>query len=133
MHAALRADHPVDVGVEVRNILKERYAIVAGLWPMLAVIERCAVELPELEALYFGRARAAHFERLIQYLKKRADSGDLRAWPDPVVAARLVTETIAWFAWKRHEGRDARLYPDERVEHTVVEFLAAGLLSPDLT
>jgi AcrR family transcriptional regulator len=130
MHAALRADHPADAGAEVRDILRERYAIVAGLWPMLAVIERCAVELPELEALYFGRARAAHFERLLCYLKKRADDGDLRPWPDPAVAARLVTETMAWFAWKRHEGRDARLYDDDLVQRTVVEFLAAGLLAP---
>ncbi len=129
MRAALQVDHLADVEIEVRDIIKERYAIVAGLWPVLAVIERCAVELPELEALYFGRARAAHFERMTRYVKKRADAGYLRAWPESAIAARLVTETIAWFAWKRHEERDARLYDDELVQQVVVEFLAAGLLA----
>jgi AcrR family transcriptional regulator len=128
MRAALAEERPADVGAELQGIVEERYEMVAALWPLLAVIERCAVELPELEAFYYQRARLAYFDRLTRYLEARAAAGLLRAMPDAAVTARLVTETIAWFAWKRQQGRDALLYDDEAVRRTVVEFVRAALL-----
>jgi AcrR family transcriptional regulator len=128
MRAALAESQPADVAAELRGIVEERYDMVAGLWPLLAVIERCAVELPELEAFYFHRARLAYFGRLTRYLEERAAAGLLRTTPDAAVAARLVTEAIAWFAWKRHEGRDAQLYDDGTARRTVVDFLCGALL-----
>jgi hypothetical protein len=44
------------------------------------------------------------------------------------VAAQVVTETVAWFAWKRHEGRDASRFDDEMARATVVEFVCNALL-----
>jgi len=132
MRAALAEDKPADVRIELRGILEERYDMIAALWPLLAVMERCAVDLPELEAFYFGRARVAYFARLTRYLEDRAANGYLRAMPDASVTARLVTESVAWFAWKRHQGRDADLYDDAVVRRTVVEFVCAALLEPEL-
>lgn len=128
MRAALAEEQPADVAAELRGIVEERYEMVAQLWPLLGVIERCAVELPDLEAFYYQRARHAYFDRLTRYLDVRAAAGLLRAMPDAAVAARLVTETIAWFAWKRRAGRDALLYDDAAVRQTVVEFVSAALL-----
>jgi AcrR family transcriptional regulator len=125
---ALANERPVDVAAELRGIIEERYAIHERLWPMLAVIERCAVELPEIEQAYFGRTRVAYFARFASYLEQRTARGYLHPMPDIAVTARLVSETIAWFAWHRHEGRDADLYDDDTARATVVEFASAALL-----
>ena len=128
LKAALAAERPTDVDVELRGIVEERYAIQERLWPILAVIEKCAVELPELEDFYYRRTRVGYFGRLSSYLEKRAGSGFLRPMPDYAVAARLVSETISWFAWHRREGRDALLYDDDAARATVVQFICSALL-----
>ena len=128
LKAALSQDEPADVSAELRGIVLERYAIQEGLWPVLAVIERCAAEVPELEEFYYRRTRVGYFGRLAAYLEKRAISGHLRTMPDFAVAARIVSEMISWFAWHRKEGRDARLYDDVAARETVVAFVCAALL-----
>jgi AcrR family transcriptional regulator len=128
LQAALKEDHPADVAAELREIVGERYARVERLWPLLAVIERCAIEIPELEDFYFRRTRIGYFGRLASYLEKRASAGYLRPMPDYAVAARIVSEAIAWFAWHRREGRDADLYGDDATRATVVAFVCAALL-----
>ena len=130
LRSALAEDEPSDAGAELRGIVAERYDMLTYLWPMLAVIERCAPELPELEAFYFRRARAGYFTRLTEYLEQRSAAGYLRLMPDASVTARILTETITWFAGKRHQGRDAQTYDDDVVKRTVIDFLCAALVEP---
>ena len=61
--------------------------MIERLWPVLAVIERCAVDLPELESLYFQRGRPSHLAQLTTYLEQRAAGGHLRTLPDAAVAS----------------------------------------------
>jgi AcrR family transcriptional regulator len=126
--ALAAADPPPDVAEELRGIVAERYDLVAYYWPLLAVIERCAVEMPELESAWFEIARAASYEELGSYLERRMAAGLLRPMPDSDVAARIVTESLSWFAWHRREGRDAPLYEEETVKRTVLEFICAALV-----
>ena len=86
---------------ELREIVAERYALIERYWPLLAVIERCALELPELESAWFDMARAGSFEQLGSYLERRMAAGLLRPMPDSEVAARIVTESLSWFGWRR--------------------------------
>jgi hypothetical protein len=95
---------------------------------VLSVIEACAADLPPLEALYFGRLRPGRIGLLDDYLHRRAASGHLRSLPDMAVAAQIVTETVAWFAWKRQESRDASRFDDDVTRATVVEFVCNALL-----
>jgi len=128
IRAALKTAHPVDVADELRGIIEDRYTVIERLWPLLAVIERCAVDLPELEAFYFGRARVGHYRQLARYLERRAADGHLRTMTDAAATARLVYESVAWFAWHRREGRDAHDFDDETARRTVTEFVCAALL-----
>jgi hypothetical protein len=48
--------------------------------------------------------------------------------PDAAVAARVITESVAWFAWHRREGRDSGLYDDQTARRTVIEFVCAALV-----
>jgi AcrR family transcriptional regulator len=128
LRAALDEVAPSDVRAELQGVVEERYDMVAGMWPLLAVIERCAADLPELEEFYFGGVRVRYFAQLTRYLEARAQRGYFRPMRDAAVTARVITETIAWFAWKRHEGRDAQLYDEDTARATVVEFVSASLL-----
>jgi len=128
IRAALAADEPADVAEELRGIVAERYDLIEHYWPLLAVIERCAAEMPELESAWFGIARAASYEDLGSYLERRMAAGLLRPMPDSEVAARIVTELLSWFAWHRHEGRDSARYDEATVRRTVAEFTCAALV-----
>ena len=128
IRAALAEDEPADVALELRGIVEERYDLIERYWPLLAVIERCAAEMPELEALWFGGARAGSYAELGQYLQRRMAKGLLRPMPDVTVAARVVTESVSWFAWHRHQGRDSALYDDQTARRTVIEFVCAALM-----
>lgn len=128
IRAALAEDEPADVVRELRGIVEERYDVIERYWPLLTVIERCAAEMPELEALWFGGARAGSYAELERYLERRMAKGLLRPMPDVTVAARVVTESVSWFAWHRHQGRDAALYDDQTARRTVIEFVCAALL-----
>ena len=78
IRAALVEEAPADVAEELREIVVERYALIERYWPLLRVIERCAVEMPGLEAAWFGLARAGTYAELGSYLKRRMEAGLLR-------------------------------------------------------
>jgi AcrR family transcriptional regulator len=131
LRAAFDEDHPSDAGAELGGIVDERYGIIEQLWPLLAVIERCALDLPELETFYFGQARRGFFTRLTEYLELRSAGGYLRTTPDAAVTARVIIESVTWFAWKRHQGRDAHTYDDELARRTVIDFVCSALVPED--
>lgn len=129
LKAAVGSDAPVDVAAELTAIVDEQYATVEKLRGALSVIEACAADIPALEELYFGRRRRGRIDLLTEYLMRRAVSGHLVSMPDMAVAAQIVTESVAWFAWKRFEGRDAGRFDDELARRTVVEFVCNALLA----
>ncbi len=132
LKSALATESPADIRAELAAVVGEQYSTVERLRGVLSVIEACAADLPQLEELYFGRRRRGRIDLLRDYLERRAATGQLRSLPDMAVAAQIVTETVAWFAWKRHEGRDARRFDDDATRQTVVEFLCNALLpQPD--
>jgi len=130
LRAALQDDAPTDVKAELTAIIDERYTMIERLWPVLAVIERSAGDLPALEELYFQGGRRGHISQLARYLERRTAGGFLRPMPDATVAARIVTEAITWFAWHRREDRDAALYDDELARLTVIAFVSNALIEP---
>ncbi|HXZ61365.1 MAG TPA: helix-turn-helix domain-containing protein [Acidimicrobiales bacterium] len=128
LRAALGEARPGDVRAELVAIVEERYDLITDLWPLLAVIERCAVDLPQLDALYFGRVRRANFDQLARYLEMRSGEGLIRQVDEPEITARIIVETVSWFSWKRHGDRDAAMYDEEATRRTVTEFVCTSLL-----
>jgi AcrR family transcriptional regulator len=131
LRAALETDDPADVRAELAGIVEERYAVNEALWPLIAVIERSAVDLADLEDFYFTRGRRAHIGQLGRYVQRRVASGHFRPQVDPAITARLVTEAIAWFAWHRHGDRDASLYDDDVTRAAVIAFVCDALVGPE--
>lgn len=64
LRAAVEADSPADVRAELGAIVEEQYDMIERLWPVLAVIEESAIDLPELEEMYFARGRPGQMRAL---------------------------------------------------------------------
>lgn len=128
LKAAVDSDPPVDARAELAAIVAEQYSTIGMLRGVLSVIEACAPDIPALEEMYFGRRRRRRIDLLTEYLHLRAGSGHVVQLPDMAVGAQIITEAVAWFAWKRFEGHDANRFDDELARQTVVEFVCNALL-----
>lgn len=122
----------VPVAEEFGAIIDEFYGFVERNRALLALIERCARDLPELAEFYFVRRRRAAFERMGDYLRRRIRSGALRPVPDVPAAVRFITETVAWFAWHRIGDPDSAMLDDDACRRTVRQLLLSAFLAdPD--
>jgi len=128
VRAASRADAPDDAAAEVRMLVGALYDAVEDQHELLAVIERSAPDLPDLAARYYARGRRGFVHDIGAWLQRRADQGALRPVPDPDVAARYLLETVAWFAWHRHDDPDSAMIADAAARTTVVDMAVAALL-----
>jgi AcrR family transcriptional regulator len=130
--AAARRDAPADgddVRAELATIVAEQFANQTRAWPLIAVIERSAADLPPLEAIYFTRGRRGRIELVERYLARRATGGHVPGTLDTKVAARFLIETVTWFAWHRREDRDAELYDDDVVLATITTLVGNALVA----
>jgi AcrR family transcriptional regulator len=125
---ALRTTRPADPRVELETILRDHYRAVWRWRDLLALTERAAVDLPEVRGRFYRGARRPFVAKLAQYLQVRMDAGLLRQVPDASVAARLIIETIAWFANHRYGDVDSADIDDDVAEATVIDMLTAALL-----
>jgi AcrR family transcriptional regulator len=125
---ALAAGHAEDAAEELAGIIGELYAFVEGNRRLLALIERCALDMPELYAFWFTQLRRVYVSDLATYLQCRGSAGELRKVSDVQVAARFIAESIAWFAWHRRGDADSGMIADEQARHTVTELLLAAFV-----
>jgi AcrR family transcriptional regulator len=133
LSAALRRGAPADgdARAELETILREVYGFLYDNRRGLALIERAAVDRPELAAVYFEQGRAGLLGRLERYLASRIEGGFFEPVPDVPVAARLLLETIAWFARHRHDDFDGGVHDDALAEETVITMLTRSLSRSD--
>jgi AcrR family transcriptional regulator len=126
--AAAAHPAPADVAAELEGLLGELFDALARNAAAIRLIERSAPDRPELAELYFGRGRGGLVERWRRYLERRIGEGRLRPVPDAAIAARLVLETVAWFAWHRLGDPVPQPMDPALARETVVAVLARGLL-----
>ncbi|GAA4858023.1 hypothetical protein GCM10023403_22610 [Pseudonocardia benzenivorans] len=118
------------VADELVAVVDELYGFVERNRLLLALVERCAADLPELATLHFVERRRELVGRLATYLRRRIRSGHLRPVPDVDAAARFVVETVAWFAWHRREDPDSAMLGDDAARTTVHDLVPAAFLLP---
>ncbi|HSS10618.1 MAG TPA: helix-turn-helix domain-containing protein [Acidimicrobiales bacterium] len=128
LRAALARDHVDDVRAEVIGIIEERYDMIERVWPLLALVERSAPDLPDLAEQYYSRGRRRLHDLLVRYIEKRIAGGYFRPVPDAVTAGRYVIESVTWFAWHRREDPDASTISDAAARETVIDLLTAAFV-----
>jgi AcrR family transcriptional regulator len=125
--AALARRRVVDVRAELEAILRELYGVLARNRTGLKLVDRCARDHPELAAVWFQDGREAALGALTRYLESRIRRGRLRPVPDTAVAARVIIETLSFWAVHRHWDPSPQTVDNQAAEDTVVKLLLAAL------
>jgi AcrR family transcriptional regulator len=126
--AALDRTIPDDPAVELETVLRELFTLETQTREAADMIERSARELPELADLLNSGLRRPVLAALAEYLDSRASSGTLRTTPDTAATARLVLETLTWFARHRHGDPYGAAIPDTLAADTATDALIHALV-----
>jgi AcrR family transcriptional regulator len=93
---------PADRRAEITGIVTDLYARLARHRVAIKLVDRCAPELPDLAAVWFGAGRDAHVGGVEEYLLRGQQAGTLSLpGPAPLVA-RTVVELCALWAVHSH-------------------------------
>lgn len=125
--AALGRPSPGDAGPEFAEITRDLYRRMARHRRSLKLVDRCALDYPELAAIWFGEGRWAQHAALAHYLESRITGGALRFVTSVPIAARFVIETIAFWAVHRHWDPSPQPVAEELVESSLVDLVLHGL------
>lgn len=124
---ALRRHRGVWDAAELTRILGEIYEAMARNRTGIKLVDRCAVEYPELAKVWFTQGREALLVQLTQYLERGIRAGRLRPVPNPIVAARLIIETLVFWAVHRHWDPSPQPFDTRVAQDTVVQMLVGAL------
>ena len=128
--AALAGTGSDDPAAELEAVMRELFTLETQTREAADMIERSARELPELADLLNSGLRGPVLDALTQYLDGRAKTGKLRRTPDKAATARLVLETLTWFARHRHSDPQGAAIPPELAQQTAVDALLHALVPP---
>ncbi len=129
LSAALTRPRSSDPQDELEGIIGELYAVAYRTAGATTLFDRCAMDLPELADIFYGRMRQGIVSRLARLIESRVRSGQYRRVPHPAVAARLVIETITWFARNRRGDPASQDISDTAAEETTVDFIVNSLVA----
>ena len=125
---ALTRQRVTDARAELAGIILELYDTLARNRQGITLLDRSARDHPELAALWFEGARGGVLAMLTQYLESRIRRKLLRPVPDVAVAARLLLETVVFWAVHRHWDPHPQTVDDTAARETVIQFIVNALV-----
>ncbi len=105
----LRADG--GFGEEIERATIELYRVMRSRRTAIMVLDRCAVEFPELAAVWYGDGRYALVDLWERYLERRASH--VATGIDRAILARTIVEVLTTWAVKMPWDPAPRPYPDD--------------------
>lgn len=122
--AALKRPTAVRKGAaELELILRDLYQRMLRNRRALKLVDRCAVDHPDLAAVWFEEGRWGQVALIGRYLEKGIAGGYLRAVPSVPIAARILLETIALWAIHMPWDPSPRPFAVADLENSVVDML----------
>ena len=128
LRAALRRSRVRDVRAELEAIVGELYDVLARHRCGIKLIDRSAVDHPELGALWFEGARGGMREALADYLEARIRRGLLRPVADVAITARMLLETVVFWAVHRHWDAHPQPVDEPLARASVIQFIVDALV-----
>jgi AcrR family transcriptional regulator len=126
--AALSRARVRDARAELEEILGELYDSLARHRTAIRLVDRCASDYPELAKVWYRAGREGALSLLARFLDDRARRGRLRRFDHGAVAARIVLETLAFWAVHRHWDPSPQAIDAASARQTVLAFLTAALV-----
>lgn len=131
--AALRRTRVSDVRAELETIVGQLYDTLARHRRGIKLLDRSAVDHPQLAALWFEHTRVGMHAALGAYLEARIHRRLLRTVPDVAIAARMLLETVVVWAVHRHWDPHPQAMDDALVRTSVIQFVVGALSRPART
>src|SRR5262245_36660518 len=128
LRTALRTDKPADPRAELEGVLRELYSVIERSRHGFDLVERSALEVPEMAQMLFVEGRRKAVAAFARYLTSRIESGYFQPVPDPATAARFIIEAVTWFARHRHHTPDSQMISDRDALETTMHFLVSALI-----
>jgi AcrR family transcriptional regulator len=120
---ALSRTSTIPLRQEFQEIVRELYDTVERNRQGLKLLDRSAKDLPQLAGLWFEGARGGLVMALTQYLDREIRKGTMRQVTDVTVAARLIVETVVFWAVHRRWDPHPQKYDDSAARETVISLL----------
>jgi len=120
---ALSGTRAVPLREEFQEIVRELYGTVDHNRQGLKLLDRSAKDLPELAGLWFEGARGGLVTALNHYLDREIRNGTMRQMADVTVAARLIVETVVFWAVHRRWDPHPQKFDDSAARETVIGLL----------
>jgi len=130
LHDALDCVAPGDPRAELEGIAREMFAKLARYKQALTLVERCALDWPELAVLWFEESRRGVIEGVAEYFRRRGEQGALRRVPDAEAAAVLFVQVVFYQAVGRHEDPYLTPTDDATAEAVARDNLIHAYLGP---
>lgn len=116
-----------DVHAELEAIVRELYRMLSRHRVGIKLLDRCAQDHPELAAVWYAAGREGALGLLRRYLEDRIRRRRLAPMADPAVTARIVLETVVFWAVHRHWDPSPQPVDDVQAEDAVLEFVLRAL------
>ena len=120
----------------VRDVDRELEGLLGASTPTMArhrtgikLVDRCAADYPELARLWFAQGREAVVAAFRATWRPGAGRDSSPPIPDVAVAARLVVETIVFWAVHRHWDPAPQPVEERAAEASVVQLLTNTFLA----
>ena len=126
--AALTRSRVADVRSELETILREIYDTLARNRIGITILDRCALDYPDLAQLWYGAGREGALSLLTRYLADRTRRGRLHRFADESVAARIVLETLIFWAVHRHWDPRPQTVDEATAADTAIRFIVGALV-----
>ena len=119
---------PPDIRKEAGGIIGELYTWLHRYRRAIKLSERCGREWPEVAQLFQRRFWRGGVRRVTEYLRRRMREGVLPERKDPLAAAYVLVESLAWMAVHRHWSTEGVELAEVTGAETVQQMLLAALL-----
>jgi AcrR family transcriptional regulator len=128
LDAAVARRRPSNPQQELESVVRELYLRTEESREGADILEKSALDMPELCRLFFAQVRRGLFERMTRYVAARVRDGSFRN-VDPAVAARFIVETVTFFARHRHLDPDPLPHKDQAIREAVIALVVSAVLS----
>jgi AcrR family transcriptional regulator len=118
---------PADLRAELEAVLGKVYDVLSANRVGIKLVDRCAADHPGLGELWFQGGRQGILAALREYFESRARTKELRHFQDSEVVARIVLETLVFWAVHRHWDPSPMAIEEAVARSTAIGFLSAAL------
>jgi AcrR family transcriptional regulator len=120
---------PADLRAELETVLGKVYDVLSANRIGIKLVDRCAADHPGLGDLWFRGGRQGILAALREYFESRARTKGLRHFQDSEVVARIVLETLVFWAVHRHWDPSPMAIDQSVARSTAIGFLSAALIA----